>query len=747
MKKLIESIILLFTVGVIFSFAQEPIKSAEDLERKANQLYTSKDAVLYNLDSGMLSYYEGDYTSAINKLSVAETLIDEYYTKSVSQFAASLMTNDNVIEYPGEDYEDIYTNLFKTLAYYKIGKWEEGFHEINAFKRKANALKNRHEIELLQARQAVKGNTSVNPKVSFYNSALGEYLSLLYFKSIKDQNQAAFSSRMLKDVFDNSGSIYDFPYPSCVEEELSVTSSDTRLNFVVLSGTSPYKRENLEFYSENTMIALPELVIPEEIVKFVTVKALNKQTGKGYVKNLSKIEDFGNICKDIYKTRSSLIYAKTVARAASKNSLAAGTGITGSILSESDNTSIAVLGNLFSATSTLSENNAIDTEKADLRHSSYFPGRADVGGFSLEPGIYDITVAYYSGVNENPIYFDVIQDFTVKKGKLNLVSTSSTLIELKNFTKEKSKSEIKQAENKSYSVHDFTEEDQKFFFDIGTEPESDSSSTYGLVQYDWTNNFSSNLKMSYTSSTQTENEVEGYTNGTKVIKNKEFSFIILPCMYRFEKFMDFTVSLGGSYQFINENTFAGMFDTNGYILKDEDIGKYFTYASDRTGHIIAPRIGFNAKKQFNNMFAGKFDFYINPILFININQNINYKSNQTTESFDYSGSSNTGKLSSPYIETKLSVDILNCIRPLIQFSYQNLKLNQLDWADDGISFIPVDDTQEITKLKIGFEVMAGKKQKAKVRGGVYYQINWNKSSYTGETVKKDKWIFGIGSEL
>ena len=61
------------------------LKNNTQLETNKNNLYSNKDQVLYFLDSGMLSYYENDYLSAIEKLTDAEKLIDEYYTKSITQ--------------------------------------------------------------------------------------------------------------------------------------------------------------------------------------------------------------------------------------------------------------------------------------------------------------------------------------------------------------------------------------------------------------------------------------------------------------------------------------------------------------------------------------------------------------------------------------------------------------------------------------------------------------------------------------
>ena len=48
--------------------------------------------------------------------------------------------------------------------------------------------------------------------------------------------------------------------------------------------------------------------------------------------------------------------------------------------------------------------------------------------------------------------------------------------------------------------------------------------------------------------------------------------------------------------------------------------------------------------------------------------------------------------------------------------------------------------------RVGIELLAGNVQRARVKGGVYYQNEWNVSSYTGKTEHKDKWIICIGTE-
>lgn len=394
--------------------------------------YSDKDEVVLSLDVGMLEYYNQNYEEAINELTNAEKKIDEFYTKSISQNIESFLTNDYVIDYPGEDYEDIYINIFKAMSYYQNNQWEEGFHELNAYKRKAEALGQKHNAEIELARNKAQLDNSIYPSVEFHDSALAEYLFMLYYRSIFDRNQVEYAARMLKDVFITSPNIYDFSIPETIDEELNVEYNETRLNFLVYSGVSPYKTEEVhKSYYRNFILALPVLVVPKEKITSINVMAKNTETEDVYSQRLEKIEDFGNIATDVFKARSDLIYSKSVARALTKATVNTTTGVTGLVLMDSDNPQVATLGRVLAVSSYIGKAINEEVEKADLRHSHYFPGRADVGGMTVEPGNYNIIVQYLDRYG-NVLYTDKMTDVKVNAGKLNLVTSSSTIHEQSN---------------------------------------------------------------------------------------------------------------------------------------------------------------------------------------------------------------------------------------------------------------------------------------------------------------------------
>ena len=88
-------------------FREDYEGARKTIEGKKDALYTENDKVLYNLDAGLLSHYAGDWNQSNQNLAQAEGLIEEYYSKSISQGVSSYFVNDMVVDYAGEDYEDI----------------------------------------------------------------------------------------------------------------------------------------------------------------------------------------------------------------------------------------------------------------------------------------------------------------------------------------------------------------------------------------------------------------------------------------------------------------------------------------------------------------------------------------------------------------------------------------------------------------------------------------------------------------
>jgi len=186
---------------------------------------------------------------------------------------------------------------------------------------------------------------------------------------------------------------------------------------------------------------------------------------------------------------------------------------------------------------------------------------------------------------------------------------------------------------------------------------------------------------------------------------------------------------------------------NGYMLDEGDEGKYFTMDDEKKAHFFSPRIGFTAKYPLSSSLCVNFEGFINPFYCIVLEQNLSYHSDQTSTPFDYSGKNNVSRFSSPFIETKLSLDMFRFLRLMTRLSYQRLDFQQMDWNSDFDGLEGKDDVQTITKWRGGIELLSVNRKNARIRGGIYREESWNKSSYMGKTQKDGKWVFCIGTEF
>ena len=215
----------------------------EQIEDSKDKFYKEKEKVLFYLDMGMLYHYDGDYVKSNEFLTEAEYAIEDLYTKSVGKAAASMLLNDNALDYFGEDYEDIYLNIFKALNYLHLNKSEDAFVEIRKVNNKLNLLEDKYK------KIAKQYNESEDKKKEFkigdnkfHNSALARYLSMLLYQAEGKYDDAMIDLAQIEEAFELQPIVYDFTQP-----ELDKYLADTdkaQLYFLTFVGNSPEKKTN-----------------------------------------------------------------------------------------------------------------------------------------------------------------------------------------------------------------------------------------------------------------------------------------------------------------------------------------------------------------------------------------------------------------------------------------------------------------------------------------------------------------------
>lgn len=420
--------------------AGKPERAAQLLEKaKEKKKYAQKDRLLYFLDAGFLYHYAKDYQTSNAKLHLAEAAAEELFTKSVSRAAASLLLNDNVLEYAGEDYEILYANLIKALNYLALGKFDDAFVEIRRANLKLELLEQKYADAVTEFREQAQQDSRYVPieyaaeKVRFYNDAFSRYLSMHLYAADGKWDDARIDYRFLEEAFNTQPHIYPFPMPPV---RYTADSGSALLSVVGLVGVGPEKealklrlrtdkdlglvqilyddpnRKGAEYNHFPAPVradyyfkfALPRLVPRPTAVRRIEVFVEGKFLGE-----LALLEDVNKVAEVTFEAKKSFLYVRTITRAIVK----------GLIAHEAKKK--ADTGGLEGWLKKLAIDIGTDvTENADLRCSRYLPGYVYVGDFEIDPGRYDILVKFY-GEGGRVIRTARFPSYRVSAERLNLL--------------------------------------------------------------------------------------------------------------------------------------------------------------------------------------------------------------------------------------------------------------------------------------------------------------------------------------
>lgn len=386
--------------------------------------YAGKDRLLYYLDSGLAYHYEGNLELSNARLAAGEAVAEELYTKSVSKAAASMVLNDNATEYAGEDFEILYTNLFKALNYLSLNEFDEAFVEI----RRANAKLGLLEQKYADAGDYLTRSAATDPKgvplryeVSpprFNNDAFARYLSMHLYAADNLRDDAALDFELLQEAFRTQPHIY----PHAVPDVRYETRGQPILSVVALAGRAPVKQAlNLRIRTDSDLdlvqvlytdggragteyghfvlpvsedyyfkLAIPRLASCPSAVRRVLLRANGQPVGE-----LQLLEDIETVARETFEARKTLIYVRAVARAIVKG--LASHKVKEKIDEKKDeknekNEDAGWFGRWLKKA-------AVDviadvSEAADLRSTRLLPGRVLVGDFSMPAGTWDLYVDF-----------------------------------------------------------------------------------------------------------------------------------------------------------------------------------------------------------------------------------------------------------------------------------------------------------------------------------------------------------------
>ncbi|MBF0449817.1 MAG: hypothetical protein HQK75_03870 [Candidatus Magnetomorum sp.] len=422
-------------------FERSSIRQSISLHDKNNNSYIpgTYDNVLYYLDMGMLNHYAGNYRLSNDLLSKAEMAIETNFTKSLSQYTTSLLLDDRTLNYYGEDYEDIYLNVFKALNFFKLKNIDAAGVEIRRVNEKLAVLQDKysklihgfnHSKEAKKVKKTMKAR-----RINFHNSALSRYLSSLYYCIEKKYDDARIDIQHIYEAFHQQQRMYNFEIPEQImnqyecfsnnsPEKCLIPTNNAQIHVIAFAGRAPEKKEKTYWIvtQKNSIIIAKNKngsgrmdVIPWPGIKsgyFFKFSVPYMSKRKNSVKRivlivdnqsvkLEKLEDMADIAVETFNQKKNLIYFKTFVRATLKGVVAA----TIKQLIEDKKfdkktkkaKQLSFGESIWIELQKLLVDAAVQAiEHADLRISSFFPAEAYSGTIFVQPGSHHIKIIYYN---------------------------------------------------------------------------------------------------------------------------------------------------------------------------------------------------------------------------------------------------------------------------------------------------------------------------------------------------------------
>lgn len=363
------------------------------------------------LNAAMVYLQCGDFDQAQHYFRMAEDLAERLWTESVTRNALSLVTNDRVMAYAGEDFERVMIHLMSAIGYLQAGQSDEALVEV----RRLNTL-----LTLYNDKYAEKN--------VYKDDAFARYLSGMLREADGDWDGAFIDYRKAVQVYRDDYRIYGTRVPESLLVDLvraakaadrlsnvaelipgeaverwlhdPVAPDYGKLVFVTFAGYAPEKVQDMVVVPTPygpVGVAFPRMVITSPRCGSGRISVYGRE--HFYESDLTMVEDINRIAVKNLDDRRGRILAKAVARAAAKQ--IAIHSIARSSERRDDQQTIAAILNLV---------NILLVERADTRSWRTLPGRiymtrlylpagdytaeleacgtvnADLGAFTISPG-------------------------------------------------------------------------------------------------------------------------------------------------------------------------------------------------------------------------------------------------------------------------------------------------------------------------------------------------------------------------
>ncbi len=179
--------------------------------------------LLYLMENGLIAHYRGEYHASNRFFETAERLSDRLFTRSLSREAASLITNEQVRAYRGEEFELAFINYYRALNYWYLDEPEEALVEC----RKANLKLDRYAAR-------------ADYDATYRNDAFIHYITGLIYEATGELNDAYVSYRNALDAYETYREAFGLEAPDALRKDLGRV--EQALDFVDSPGKAVVNR-------------------------------------------------------------------------------------------------------------------------------------------------------------------------------------------------------------------------------------------------------------------------------------------------------------------------------------------------------------------------------------------------------------------------------------------------------------------------------------------------------------------------
>lgn len=358
---------------------------------KEHEIYKAKDRVLYALEKGTITYFQGDHEQSVESFTNAEEYMDQFFTKSASTGVKAFLTNDNKLNYNGEVYEDVYLNGFKSLSYLQMDQFESALVEARRIAQKLEEAEAKYGD---YAESLSEADTTKSKEVrweagtsSIHDSPLSHYLAGALYAKSGEKDDARIELDNLKQAIENHQALPDSRVEFKSDFEKIADPASYNVLFTAFCGNAPDKISNninTDFNRDGrgVKIAIPKLVMQPSSVGYVEVVVNDTLTTK-----LPLIEEMDKVARETFQIKKPIIVARATVR-----------GIMKSVAQEAASDVVedeygAIAGDVANF---LGGRAREASEQADLRGWQTMPGKMYVNVVKLPPGEHHISFNFYS---------------------------------------------------------------------------------------------------------------------------------------------------------------------------------------------------------------------------------------------------------------------------------------------------------------------------------------------------------------